>query len=418
MKLWLKMLIALGLGVIAGVIFGPKAEILKPIGTVFLNLLSMIVVLLVFASMTVGVTSIHDPKKLGRVGFKTIGMFIVTTAIAIVIGLCFAHVFNPGKGIGLTYEAGKVSIDETSELVNLLISIIPSNPISALANNGNILQVIAFSIFLGLGINFAGERGKPLLAAIESLAEVMYKITSMVMHFAPIGVFAIMAWVAGTFGCGILLPLLKFLLAHFIACLVHMVIVFGSILIFMAKVKVRPFIRGMGDAIAFAFSTTSSSATLPVSMHCVRANLGVSKNIASFVLPLGATVNMNGTAIFQGITAVFISQAYGLHLGFESLLIIVITATLSAVGCAGIPGGGLVTMSIVLGAVGLPIEGIAIIAGIDRIRDTIGTVVNILGDAITAVYVAKTEKELDEKQYNSTELVSYSKESVIETSSE
>lgn len=405
MKLWQKMLIGIGAGVVVGILLGPKAQYLKPVGTIFLGLLNMLVVLLVFSSMTVGVTSINDMRKLSRVGFKTLLLYAGTTAIAIIIGLIAAKLINPGIGVGLEHEA-TVTVNETPKILDLFLSLVPSNPIGSLAK-GNILQVIVFAIFLGLGINFAGEKGKPLARLLESLSEVMFTMTGMVMNLAPYGIFAIMAWVAGTFGLGILYPLLKLVLAHYAACLFHLVFVFGGILVLMAKVRVYPFIKGMSDAIAMAASTTSSSATLPAALHCVEENLGVPKSIASFVLPLGSTVNMNGTAIFQGIAAVFIAQAYGIDLGWQSLLMIVVTATLSAVGSAGIPGGGLVTLSIVLGSVGLPLEGIAIVAGIDRIRDIMGTVINVLGDAVVAVFVSKSEGELNEKVYNSEVYVSY-----------
>ena len=407
MKLWQKMLLGLVLGTVFGIVFGDKAEYLKPFGTVFLSLLNMVVVLLVFSSMTVGVTSINDVRKLGRVGFKTLLMYLTTTAIAIAFGLIAAKLFNPGRGIGLVaQETISLNVDGTPELMDMFLNLVPSNPLGALAN-GHILQVIVFSIFLGLGINFAGEKGKPLAKMLDSLSEVMFSITGMVMSLAPYGIFAIMAWVAGTFGVGILVPLLKLVLAHYLTCIVQLVVVYGAILVFMAKVRIGPFLKGMTDAMTLAASTTSSSATLPATLHCVEENLGVSKNIASFILPLGSTINMNGTAIFQGIAAVFISQAYGIELGWESLLVIVVTATLSAIGCAGIPGGGIVTLSIVLGSVGLPLEGIAIVAGIDRLRDIIGTVVNVLGDGIVSVYVAKSEGELDEERYNSGEYISY-----------
>lgn len=406
MKLWHKMILGLILGVIAGVALGPKAQYLKPIGSIFLGLLNMLVVLLVFSSMTVGVTSINDTKKLGRVGLKTMLLYAGTTAIAIMIGLLFAKLINPGMGIGLTNESLHINLEETPPLLSILMSLVPENPISSLAN-GNILQVIVFSILFGLGITFAGEKGKPLARVMESLSETMFSMTGMVMNVAPYGIFAIMAWVSGTFGVGILYPLLKLLVAHYAACIVHLLIVYVGILAFVAKVRVMPFFKGMTDAMTLAASTTSSSATLPATIHCVEENLGVPRSIASFVLPLGSTINMNGTAIFQAIAAVFISQAYGIHLGWESLLMIVVTATLSAVGCAGIPGGGLVTLSIVLGSVGLPLEGIAIVAGIDRVRDIIGTVVNVLGDGVVAIYVAKKEGELDEEKYNSGAYVSY-----------
>jgi dicarboxylate/amino acid:cation (Na+ or H+) symporter, DAACS family len=404
-KLWKKMLIGIGLGIGAGVILGPHAQWLKPFGSIFLSLLNMLVVLLVFSSMTVGITSITDMRKLGRVGLKTFLLYLGTTAVAIIFGLVAAYLIHPG--VGITLNTGKeIRIHEAPAIFSILVDLVPSNPIGALAN-GHILQVITFSIFLGLGINFAGEKGKPLIRVLESLSEVMFKMTGMVMNLAPYGVFAMMAWVAGTFGVKVLVPLLKLILAHYVTCLFHLVVVFGGILICMAKVRVIPFFKGMSDAMTLAASTTSSSATLPVSLHCVEENLGVPKRIASFVLPLGSTVNMNGTAIFQGIASVFIAQAYGIELPWSSLLLIVITATLSAIGSAGIPGAGLVTLSIVLTSIGVPLEGIAVVAAVDRVRDIIGTVINILGDAVVAVYVAKSEGELNEERYNSEVYVSY-----------
>lgn len=406
MKLWMKMLIGLALGTLAGVLFGPQVSFLKPIGTVFLNLLNMVVLLLVFSSMTVGITSINDMSKLGRVGLKTFSLYLLTTAVALVIGLAMAKWINPGLGIGLNAQTVELNLDETPRLVSLLINLVPSNPIASFAQE-NILQVIVFSIFFGLGVNFSGEKGAPVRAFLESLSEVMFRITSIIMTFAPYGIFAIMAWVSGNFGAGILLPLMKVLIAHYIACSIQLVVVFGGLLIFGCKLSPIPFFKGMSDAMALAASTTSSSATLPATLHCVEENLGVSKNLARFILPLGSTVNMNGTAIFHAIAAVFISQAYGIELGLDNLLLIVVTATLSAVGCAGIPGGAIVTLSIVLGAVGLPLEGIALVAGIDRLRDIIGTVTNILGDAVVSIYVAQSEGELDIKKYKSGTYVSY-----------
>lgn len=403
MKLWIKILIALFLGAVTGLLLGPSAEIFKPIGAVFLNLINMIIVLLVLSSMTVGITSIHDPQKLGRVGIKTLVMYLITTILAIVLGLFFAAVFQPGISLGLQ-ATGTVNVAETPSITQIILSIIPTNPMASLVQ-GNILQIIVFALFLGIAINFAGEKGKPLLEMLESLAEVMFRLTSIIMEFSPIGVFAIMAAVTGSFGLAVLLPLLKFLLVYYLACAVHLGVVFCGIIKVLAKLNPMPFFRGMGDAIMVAFSTCSSSATLPVSMHCVQKNLGVSKNITSFVLPLGSTLNMNGAAIFQGMSALFISQAYGIHLEWQALVTIVVTATLSAVGAAGIPGTGFIMLSVVFTSVGLPIEGLALLAGIDRIREMVSTVLNILGDAVVAVYIAKQEGELDERQYNHEVLV-------------
>lgn len=405
MKLWLKILIALILGVITGLIFGERAEILQPIGTIFLSLINMIIVLLVLSSMTVGITSIHDPKKLGRVGLKTLVLYLITTVIAICIGLIFSNVFDLGGSLHLARNF-EINIESAPSLSEIFLSVIPNNPVSSLAQ-GNILQIIVFSLFLGVSINFAGEKGKPLLEVLESLADVMYRLTSIIMEFSPIGVFAIMASVSGAFGLHVLIPLLKFLIIYYGACVVHVVVVFCGLLWFFARLHPWPFFRGMSDAIMVAFSTCSSTATLPVSMHCTQENLGVSKNISSFVLPLGSTVNMNGAAIYQGMAAVFIAQAYGIELGWQELITLVVTATLAAVGAAGIPGSGFIMLSVVFSSIGLPLEGLAMLAGIDRIREMGSTVLNILGDAVCAVYVAKQEGELDERQYYHEELVEY-----------
>jgi Na+/H+-dicarboxylate symporter len=403
MKLWIKILIALILGVITGVILGPQAEILKPIGTIFLNLINMIIVLLVLSSMTVGITSIHDPKKLSKIGTKTILYYLSTTIVAILLGLVFSKFFALGDGLGFEFS-GELKNQDTPTLGAIFLSIIPTNPVASLAE-GNVLQIIVFSLFLGFAINFSGEKGKPLLQFLESLADVMYRLTSIIMEFSPIGVFALMAWVAGTFGAQVLYPLLKFLFVYYAACLFHLVFVYCGMLTAIARVNPVPFFKGMSDAIMLAFSTSSSTATLPVSMHCVQKNLGVSKNITNFMLPLGSTVNMNGAAIFQGMAAVFVANAYGITLDLQSLLTIVITGTLSSIGAAGIPGTGFIMLSVVFASVGLPIEGLALLAGIDRIREMGSTVLNVLGDAVCAVCISKQEGEFDERQYYHTELV-------------
>lgn len=409
MKLWVKIIIALVLGTITGLCIhegwlpAELSDVLAPIGTIFLNLISMIIVLLVLSSMTVGITSIHDPQKLGRVGLTSIALYAITTLFAIAVGIIFAEVFQPGKG--LDFQATKEIVINTPPTVKeMILSIFPTNPLAAMVE-GNVLQIIVFSIFLGVSINFAGEKGKPLLRVLESLADVMFRLTSIIMEFTPIGVFAIMANVIATFGFAVLLPLMKLVGVYYAACLFHVLFVFCGILYFLAKLNPLPFFKGMGDAIMVAFSTCSSSATLPVSMHCANKNLGVSKNISSFVLPLGSTINMNGAAIYQGMAAIFISQAYGIDLDLKSILTIVFAATLSTIGAAGIPGTGFILLSVVFTSVGLPIEGLAILASIDRIREMVSTCLNILGDAVVAVFIAKREGELDERQYNHEEVV-------------
>ncbi len=407
MKLWVKIFIGLILGAMTGLILGEKSIYLKPLGTIFLNLINMIIVLLILSSMAVGVTSIHDPKKLGRVGGKTVAIYLSTTLIAITLGLLLANGFDLGDGLGL--QAKEIPPTKPFTLSDVFISIIPNNPIAAMVK-GDILQVIVFAVFLGVAINFAGSKGKPLLNFLESLADVMYRLTSIIMEFSPIGVFGLMAWVTGTFGLTLLLPLFKFLGIYYLACIFQFFFVYGSLLQRMGRLQLWPFLKGMRDAIMMAFSTCSSAVALPVAMHCVQENLGVSRNISSFVLPLGISMNMNGGAIYQAMSAIFVAKAYGIPLDLYSYVTLILTTIFSAIGTAGIPGGGFIMLSAVLTSLGLPLEGLLLLAGIDRLRDMMTTVLNILGDAAVTVFIAKQEGELDERQYYHSELVEFREE--------
>lgn len=399
MKLWMKILIAMVLGVVVGSVLGEKASLFKPVGEAFLRLIKMIVIPLVLASMTVGITSIQDPQKLGRVGFVLLTLYLFTTVFAIAIGISLGYFFEPGSGLALTAPPLQTAVEiQTPAISEMLLGIIPSNIFGALASE-NILQIIVFAMFLGISMNFAGERGRALLETLESLADVMYRMTSLVMEFTPVGVFAIMAAVTGTMGISVLAVLLKFFFVYVLAVIIHAIFVHMGLLYFLARLNPIPFLRGMSDAIMVGFSTCSSSASLPVAMHCCQENLGVSKNIASFSLPLGTAFNMNGAAIFQGMAALFVAQAYGITLEWYQVLTIVVAAVMSAIGAAGVPGTGYLMLSVVLAAVPLPIEGLTILVGIDRLREMFSTALNIIGDAVCCVYVAKREGELDERQY-------------------
>lgn len=401
MKPWLKILIGLILGIITGLILfkvGRQFEILSLIGKAFIDLLKMLVGLIVFSSLVVGMCHISDPKKLGRIGFRTIGFYVVTTIVAICFGLAIVFSVRPGATLSLPLPAGHGNGGSLS-LVDFLFSIVPSNPFAAFAE-GHILQIIVFAIFFALAINMTGEKGKLILGYIESLSDVMAKLTNVVMKFAPYGVFALIASAIGEIGSEGIRALFWAIGCIFVACLLQIGIIFTLALRYLAKLEIAPFFKGMKDAIVVAFTTSSSSATLPVSLECARDHLGLSADISGFVLSLGSTINMNGTAIGQTVLAIFIAQAYGIEVGFMSVMILMLTTLVSAVGTAGIPGSGLVMLSIVLGAMGLPLEGIALVAGIDRLRDMFATVVNILGDAVAAVYIAKKENQIDETKYH------------------
>ena len=398
MKPWLKILIGLVLGVITGLILNKQVEILSMVGKAFIDLLKMLVGLIVFSSLVVGMCHISDPKKLGRIGLRTVLFYIVTTIIAICIGLAIVLSVKPGIHLGIPLPSGHGG-DGNLSLIDFLFAIVPSNPFAAFAE-GNILQIIVFAILFALAISMAGERAKPVLGFIESLSEVMAKLTHVVMKFAPYGVFALMATAVGALGSKIILPLFWAIGCIFVACLIQVSIIFTLSLKYLAKLEIAPFFKGMKDAIIVAFTTSSSSATLPVNLECARDHLGLSPDISGFVLSLGSTINMNGTAIGQSVLAIFIAQAYGIDVSFTNIIILMFTTLVSAVGTAGIPGSGLVMLSIVLNAMGLPLEGIALVAGIDRLRDMFATVVNILGDAVAAVYVAKKENQIDETKYH------------------
>ncbi len=398
MKSWVKILLGLLLGVIAGLILGPKAHIFKIFGSLFLSLMTMLVVLIVFSSLVVGICHINDPKKLGRIGFRTISFYVITTLIASSVAICLGYLILPGAGLMLTQPVIATGVAQLA-IGDFFLSLIPSNPFASFAE-GNILQIIIFAVLFAVSITFTKEKGLPLLKVLESLANTMNTLTHFVMMIAPYGVFALIAVTVGEIGLKVIYPLVKFLICNYIACLFQLFFVFGFILKYMSKVKMVPFFKGMKDAIVLAFTTCSSSATLPVSLECARKHLGVSEDISGFVLSLGSTINMNGSAIGQALSAIFIAQAYGIELSIMQLVILVIVALFAAVGAAGIPGTGLIMMSLVLGVIGLPLEGIALVAGVDRLREMVSTVVNVLGDAVGAVFVAKKEGEINEEQYH------------------
>lgn len=398
MKGWVKILIGLFTGVIFGLIANEQFVALTVLGKIFIDLLKMLVGILVFASIVTGICHINDPRKLGRIGLRTVLFYIITTVLAISVGIFIGYLFKPGQGLGLITDSSMLEETARIGLLDFLASIIPANPFAALVE-GNIMQVIVFAVLFALAIIFAGEKGKPVLNFIESLADVMNSLTHIIMKLAPYGVFALIASAVGSMGAKVILPLLQFLACCYVACLFQLVGVFPLILKYLIKTPILPFFKGMKDAIVLAFTTSSSAATLPVTMECATDELGISEDISGFVLSLGSTVNMNGAAIGQAISAIFIAQAYGIELTWLKLGILTFTSLMTAIGAAGIPGQGIVMLSVVLASIGLPIEGIALVAGVDRIREMISSVVNVLGDAVAALYVAKKEGQLNEEIY-------------------
>ena len=399
MPLWQQILIGLVLGVLTGVLFKADALVLAPIGALFLNAIKMLIVPLVFVSLVAGITAMSDSAKLGRISVKTIAIYLVTTAFAVSIGLLFGALFTPGEGMNMV-ASGAQEAKQAPSLVQILVGLVPSNPVAAFAE-GNILQIIVFAIALGVSMNLIGEKAAPAVKLFDSLAEVFYKLTDLVMRCAPIGVFALIAGVVASHGIEVLLPLAGVIGVIYLASITHMLLVYGGLLAVLARLSPLRFFKGAAPALAVAFSTSSSAGTLPVSIECARKNLGVSQGVAGFVLPVGATINMDGTAIYQGVLALFIAQAFGVDLNAGQYLMIILTATLASIGTAGIPGAGLIMLGLVLTSVGLPLEGVALIAGIDRILDMARTTVNVAGDLMTTTLVGSSEKELDRDIYNS-----------------
>ena len=419
--LWKRVMMGLALGIIVGLAlhYGLGAEQgkafgdawFKPVGDIFINLVKMLVVPLIFTTLVSGVTAMGDPAKLGSLGGRAIGLYMGTTLVAVTLGLLIGTLIQPGAG----YDVSLVSPEAVAEqqakldtagaslgLVERLIAIIPTNPVQALAQ-AETLQIIFFAIIFGTGCLMAGDRGRPVAEAVESAADVMMKITHIVMEVAPFGVFALLAWVMAGQGFAVLTVLGKMVAALYIACILHMIITYGGIVKFVLGLPLIRFFRGMTDAQAVAFSTSSSNATLPVTITCASENLGVSKSVASSVLPLGATINMDGTALYQGLIALFAAQALGIQLDFGAYLMVALTATLVSIGTAGIPSVSLFLATTTLGVIGCTPEQIVVILAIlfpfDRLLDMMRTVTNITGDAAVASAVAKWEGELDEETF-------------------
>ncbi|MBQ7559499.1 MAG: dicarboxylate/amino acid:cation symporter [Synergistaceae bacterium] len=398
------LLLKISIGFIIGIIFGfaigpviPSSPMLGTyvmpfidlVGKIFLRLLMMLIVPLVFSSLVSGAASVGDVHKLGRIGVKTLVFYFVTTAVAIVLGLACGNLFQPGVGMNIPGELS-ASAREGKAITDVILDIFPSNPIASMVN-ANMLQIIVFALFFGVACILAGERGRKIADFFESVAEVMYQVVHIVMSFAPYGVFALIAGTAAKYGIAILAPFAKVIAAVYVGCIIHAVLVYSFMITAFCKRSPFWYFRGVREAAITAFVTRSSSGTLPITLANVRENLGVSEGVSAFVLPLGATINMDGTALYQGVCALFVAQAFGVPLTLSMQLGIVATATLASVGTAGVPGAGLIMLTLVLTSVGLPIEGIALVAGIDVILDAARTCLNVIGDTAVCAVVASTE---------------------------
>ena len=400
MSLAMQIFIALVLAIAAGLLLQKHAQFaetyIKPFGTIFLNLLKFIVVPIVLFSIMCGIISMRDIKKVGAIGLKTVVYYMCTTAFAITIGLIGGNLFKKMFPViattDLSYQVG-----EKTSLIDTIVNIFPSNFISPMAE-ANMLQVIVMALLIGFAIILVGEeKNTRIITACNDLNDVFMKCMEMILKLSPIGVFCLLCPVVAANGATIIGSLAMVLLAAYVCYIVHAVVVYYFSVKTIGGISPLTFFKEMLPAIMFAFSSASSVGTLPINMECTE-KLGTSREIASFILPLGATINMDGTAIYQGVCAIFIASCYGIHLTLPQMLTIIFTATLASIGTAGVPGAGMVMLAMVLTSVGLPVDGIALVAGVDRIFDMGRTTVNITGDASCCVIVSNLEKKREARK--------------------
>jgi len=396
-----QIIIALILGIVVGLAMQNQQDFansyIKPFGTIFLNLIKTIVVPLVLFSITQGIISLKDIRKVGSIGGKTVLYYMTTTAFAVTLGLLCANLLQVGKGYVLDSSAvTEYTGAEMPSLMDTFVNIFPSNIINPMLN-ATMLQVIVISLFFGFGIIAAGEKGKVVGEFVDSMSEVCIKIMGMIIKLSPVGVFGLIVPVVAANGPSVLLPLLKLIAVAYAASILHAVLVYSGTVKLIGGKSPLEFFKKMSPAMLFAFTSASSVGTLPFNIECTE-KLGVNKEVSSFVLPLGATINMDGTAIYQGVCAIFIAQIFGIDLTIGQQIMIILTATLASIGTAGVPGSGVIMLTMVLQSVGLPLEGIGLIAGVDRILDMARTTVNITGDAACAVCVDALERKKAERQ--------------------
>ncbi|GED18355.1 MULTISPECIES: glutamate/aspartate:proton symporter GltP [Kurthia] len=403
-----QILIGLILGVIVGAVFYGNDNVtkyLQPLGTIFMNMIKMIVVPIIISTLILGVAGTGDMKKLGKLGLKTIVYFEIITTVAILIGLLAANIFNPGAGVDMEHlSKGDISQYQTTTeevkhggFADTIISVVPTNIVAAMAS-GNMLAIIFFSVLFGLGVAAIGERGKPVLAFFSGVADAMFWVTNTIMKFAPIGVFALIAVTVSTFGVKSLIPLSKLAILVYVAMAFFIFVVLG-IVAKMAKISIFKLIKVLKEELILAYSTSSSETVLPRVMKKME-NLGAPKDVVSFVIPTGYSFNLDGSTLYQSIAAIFIAQMYGIDLSITQQITLVLTLMVTSKGIAGVPGVSFVVLLSTLGAVGIPVEGLAFILGIDRILDMARTAVNVVGNSLASLVMARWEGRFDQEKYD------------------
>ena len=394
-----QMMIGLALGVVVGALVEQETAktFLQPLGDLFIRLIRMVVVPLVLATIIAGAAGISDTSKLGRVATKTLICYALTTAVAVAMGLIFASFIQPGVGLDLSTEGLAAKAVEAPPLTQTLLNIVPINPMQAMSE-GQMLQIIFFAVIFGFGLSALGERGKPVLNFFELVGDTMIRVTHIVMLYAPIGVFGLIAYTVSRHGLGVLLPLFQLILSSFLATAFFVIVLLVPLVRVVTGIPMMTFYKGVFEPWLVAFTTCSSAAALPANLNAAR-RLGSTKAVASFSIPLGNTINMNGTAIYMGVCSIFAAEVYGLDLTMADQLTIVLMGVLAAVGTAGVPGAGLFMTTVVFTQVGIPLEAVALIAGVDRILDMIRTSINVVGDVASAVIVTRLEGDLGSEPY-------------------
>ena len=371
--------------------------LLDTVGTIFVRSLKLLVVPLVFVSLVCGAGALSEQSRIGPMTAKTIGLYIITTAVAISLALLVAHIIEPG--VGMDISGGDYVAHQSPPFKDVIVNIFPTNPVQAMAS-GEMLQIIVFAVLFGVALAHAGEKGRRIYGWFEDINQVMMKLVMLLINLAPYGIFALLAGLFADLGVDAIAQLIVYFLTVLLVLLVHGLLVYPALLKLLSGLKPQVFLAKIKPLLLFAFSTSSSNASIPVTLRIVKERLGVHNRIASFTVPLGATINMDGTAIMQGVATVFIAQAYNIEIGLVGYLMVIATATMASIGTAGVPGVGLITLALVLEQAGLPVEGIALIIGVDRLLDMTRTAVNVAGDSMVTVVVAKSEHALDKAQFD------------------
>jgi len=398
MKLWQKVTLGLILGIIFGIYLPQYINYIKPIGDIFLRLIKMIIAPLIFFSLVSGITSMNDTSALGRVGMKAVAAFLATTFFATVFGLTVAAVLKPGVGMYIDFAPSTSSVERTSfNMIDFFVNIVPDNAVGAFAN-GDVLQIVFFAVFVGITLNKMKSVANPITDLIHVMSKLILKMISFVIQLSPYGAFALTGWIVGMQGFEVMISLSKLVVAVVVA-MTFQYLVFGLLIYIFCRVSPIPFYKKSFEYQILAFSTSSSKATLATTMQICREKLGISESSTSFVLPIGASINMDGFAINLSLTTIFFAQMMGVTLAPHDYLVIILTSTLGSIGGAGIPGASLIMLPMVLSSVHLPIEGVAIIAGIDRILDMLRTTINITGDATITMIIDNSEGTLDKEVY-------------------